>query len=294
MKGLGTDDKVLSNILSTRTKDQMLAIRRDFERKYSKSLVSWIKGDTSGHYQDICVAIVEAPGDYDANLVKEAVKGLGTDDDELIETICTRNNQELKDMREAYQRLFHVDIEKDVVGDTSGHYRDLMVAVLRADRPESLTVDIDAAKRDAQTLYNAGEGRFGTDEKVFIDILTHRSFPHLHVVAQQYAITTGHSLEAGIAKETSFNFKKAMIILITPRDEFFADAVHKSIAGAGTKDKKLIRIIAYLSKSPDMMKAVNNYYTHKYKHNLVNDIGGDTSGWYKKTMVSLVQNRVAI
>jgi len=271
-----------------------LEVRKVFERKYSKSLVSWIRGDTSGHYREICCALIETPGDHDAHLVKEAVKGLGTNDHELVETICSRNNQELKEMRESYQKLFSVDIEKDVVGDTSGHYRDLLIAVLRADRPESTNVDIDAAKRDAQTLYNAGEGRWGTDSKVFIDILTHRSFPHLQIVAQQYAITTGHSLEAGIAKEFSFNFKKAMLTLVTPREEYLSDQIHDAIAGAGTKDHKLVRIVAYLSKSTIMMKAVNNYYTHKYKHNLANDVGGDTSGWYKKTMCVLIQNRTAL
>jgi len=257
-------------------------------------LHSWIKGDTSGHYQEICLALIEPPGDYDAILVKQAVAGLGTDDDELIEVVCTRNNQELKDMREAYQRLYHKDIEKDVVGDTSGSYRNLLISVLKADRPESTSVDVDAAKRDAQTLYNAGEGKWGTDEKIFIDILTHRSFPHLYKMAEQYAITTGHSLERAIEKETSFNFKKAMIVILTPRDEYFADQIHKSIAGAGTKDDKLVRIVAYLSKSSALIKAVNIYYTHKYKHTLSNDIGGDTSGWYKKTMQNLVQNRVAL
>jgi len=221
-------------------------------------------------------------------------KGLGTDDDELIETLCTKNNQEIKEMREGYQKLFGKDIEKDVVGDTSGHYRDLLISVLRAERPESTTVDVDAAKRDAQTLYNAGEGKIGTDEKVFVDILCHRSFPHLHLVNEQYAITTGHSLERGIAKETSYNFKKAMIVLMTPREEYYAEEIYKCIAGAGTKDNKLVRLVAHLTLSKPFAQAVNNYFTHKYKHSLANYIGGDTSGWYKKTMQGVIQNRVAI
>jgi hypothetical protein len=84
---------------------------------------------------------------------------------------------------------------------------------MQATRPESQTIDIEAAKRDAQTLYNAGEGRLGTDERTFIDILTTRSFPHLYKMAEQYAIITGHSVERGIEKETSYNFKKAMTVL---------------------------------------------------------------------------------
>jgi len=294
MKGIGTDDKVLSGIMSSRTREQMVEIAAVFQRKFSKSLEAWIKGDTSDHYQAICVALIQAPGDYDAQKVHQAIAGAGTDDDELIEVLCTRTNQELIEMKEAYVRLYKKEMEKDVVGDTSGHYRDLLVAIMRADRPEVQTVDVEAAKRDAQTLYNAGEGKLGTDEKVFVDMLTHRSFPHLHKMAEQYAITTGHSLERGIAKETSFNFKKAMVVLLTPRDEYFSDKIHLAISGAGTDDRTLIRSVAYLSKSKALIQAVNTFYTHKYKHTLANDIGGDTSGWYKKTMQNLVMNRVAI
>jgi hypothetical protein len=294
MKGLGTDDKVLSKIMAERTRDQLVEIRKSFEQKYGKTLVSWIKGETSGHYEDLLLSLIEPKADYDAMLVKDAVKGLGTNDDQLIEVLCTRNNLELKQLKEAYLRLYHVDLEKDVAGDTSGHYKELLLAILRADRPESTTVNVEEAKKDAQYLYAAGEGRLGTDEKAFIDILTKRSFPHLHLVAQQYAITTGHSLETGISKEMSGNFKKSLTIIVTPRDEYFGEQFRKSIEGGGTDDKKLIRNLSYLSNSKATMKAVNDYYTHKYKHNLANDIGGDTSGWYNKTALAIVQNRVAL
>ena len=54
-----TNDKVLSSIIGSRTKDQMLSIRKAFEAKYGKgkSLVQWIKGETSGQYEDILVAL---------------------------------------------------------------------------------------------------------------------------------------------------------------------------------------------------------------------------------------------
>jgi len=113
-------------------------------------------------------------------------------------------------------------------------------------------------------------------------------------MAEHYANMTGHSLERGIAKETSFNFKRALLVLVTPREEYFADQIYKSIAGAGTDDKRLIRMVVHITKSKALTQAVNNLYTHKYKHTLVNDIGGDTSGWYKKTMQQLVSLRVAI
>jgi len=292
MKGLGTDDKVLSNILAERTRDQLQEIKKAFETHYKKTLASWIKGETSGHYETLCLALIEDRAEYDADILNHSIKGLGTNDDELIEVVCTRTNGELKAMKDAYRRMHKVDAEKDVSGDTSGHYKDLLIAVLKADRPEGQAVDIEAAKRDAKFLYDQGEGKLGTNEKAFIDILTQRSFPQLHTIADCYASIAGHTLEKGIAKEMSGNFKKALTVLMTPKEEFFAEQFRHAVAGAGTDDRKLIRNVSYVSNSKPLFQAVNGFYMHKYKNNLANDVGGDTSGWYHKTIVHVITNRV--
>lgn len=292
MKGIGTDDKVLSNIVATRSRDQLQQIKKAFESKYSKTLASFIKGDTSGQYEELLIALVDDKHDYDAFLVNHAIKGLGTNDEELIEVLCTRNNVDIIGMKQSYQKLYKQEMEKDVVGDTSGDYRDLLVSLLKANRNEASPPNVEEAKKDAQALYNAGEGKIGTNEKVFIDILSTRSFPQLYTINQCYSQLTQHSLEHGIAKETSFNFKKALITLLTPREEYFATQILVSIKGTGTDDHKLIRNISYLSTYPMLFKAVNAYYMHKNKHNIANDVGGDTSGWYKKTAEAVITNRV--
>jgi len=294
MKGLGTDDKTLSNIISTRSRYQILQIKAAFQAKHGKTLESWIKGETSGYYEDLLVALIQSPDEYDAKLVHEAIKGLGTNDEELVEVIATRNNQQLQGMKAAYLRLYGKDVEKDVSGDTSGDYKNLLLAILRADRPEQQPVNIEAAKTDAQTLYQAGEGKIGTDEHVFINILTQRSIPHLQTVNAAYAQLTGHSLEKGISKETSGNFARALAVILTPREEYYATQIYEAVNGAGTKDKKLIRALGYLSENANLFKAVNGYYTHKYKNTLSHDVGGDTSGWYQKTAVALIKNKCAL
>jgi hypothetical protein len=262
-------------------------------QKYGKSLDSWVKGETSGHYKELVLALLELAPEYDALMVKHAVAGLGTDDDELVELICTRTNIEMKAMKEAYQRLHGKDVERDVTGDTSGHYKELLITILRADRPESKDVNIEEAKRDAQLLYNSGEKKMGTDERVFIDVLAHRSYPQLQAINDCYINIAGHSLEQGIKSETSGNFKKAMITILTPRDEYFANKIHDSIAGAGTKDHQLIRVLSFISNSKPLCQAVNSYYAHKYKNSVAKDVSSDTSGWYGKTSGALIANRVA-
>jgi len=294
MKGVGTNEEKLNSIIATRTRAQLQAIKKTFIDKYSKSLEHWIKGETSGNYEEVLLALIDDRAEYDAKLIKHAVKGLGTDDDELIEVICTRTNAELKAMKEAYRRLHGVDVEHDVKGDTSGDYRDLLLTVVKADRPESATIDTTQAKADAQLLYSKGEGKVGTDEKTFIDILTHRSYPHLHVVNDAYINLTGHALERAIKSETSGNFRKAMTVILTPKDEYFAHRIRKSIEGAGTHDHMLIRNVTYLADNTPLMKEVNRYYAHAHKNGITQDIKGDTSGQYGKCLSAVCNNRLAV
>lgn len=131
--------------------------------------------------------LVQAPDEYDAQLIRDAIKGLGTsksffflndkshslDDSELVEVVCTRNNAQIKAMKAAYSRLYGKDMEKDVADDTSGDYRNLLMAILRADRPETQPVNVEEAKKDAQTLYQAGEGRMGTGNFILEQLESH-------------------------------------------------------------------------------------------------------------------------
>ncbi len=61
---------------------------------------------------------------------------------------------------------YGVDMEKDVKGDVSFNFQKVLVAQMSANRDESPTFDLTAAKKDAQALYQAGEKQWGTDESM--------------------------------------------------------------------------------------------------------------------------------
>jgi len=62
--------------------------------------------------------------------------------------------------------VYSKDMEKDVVDDTSGHFRRLLVAQIQGSRDENKTFDRTAAQDDAQALFKAGEAKWGTDESM--------------------------------------------------------------------------------------------------------------------------------
>jgi len=63
---------------------------------------------TSGDFKTLLSAMMMTPEDLDAYTVSRSIKGLGTDDDTLIEILCTRDNWQIKALKDAYhKRQFH-------------------------------------------------------------------------------------------------------------------------------------------------------------------------------------------
>lgn len=62
-----------------------------------------MKSELSGGLKKLSVGLCMSPCDFDAMNLNKAIKGLGTDEQVLTEIICTRSNQELKDIKAAYK-----------------------------------------------------------------------------------------------------------------------------------------------------------------------------------------------
>jgi len=82
--------------------------------------------------------------------------------------------------------VFNQSIENDVHDDTSGDYRSLLKGLLAAEREENVVVNNEDAIVDARALLKAGAEKIGTDEDVFIRILTTKSLPQLRATFDHY------------------------------------------------------------------------------------------------------------
>lgn len=69
------------------------------------------------------------------------IQGLGTDEQALVEVLCTRTNAQIRAFTAEYKIMFNKDLEKDIIGDTSGHFQRMLVALLMASRDESPEYD---------------------------------------------------------------------------------------------------------------------------------------------------------
>lgn len=71
---------------------------------FLQDLESDLESELSGDFRKVILGLMMTLPEYDAYSVKTAVKGLGTDENALIEVLCSRTNQELEAAKEAYRK----------------------------------------------------------------------------------------------------------------------------------------------------------------------------------------------
>jgi hypothetical protein len=82
----------------------------------------------------------------------------------------------------SFRSAFRNTLENDIISDTSGHFKRLLVALCNGSRDESGITDVEKARADANALLQAGKLKVGTDESVFNMILCQRNFQQLKLV----------------------------------------------------------------------------------------------------------------
>ena len=107
------------------------------------------------------------------------MSGMGTDEDIISEIIGSRSNSKLAEIIKLYNEKYDEDFEEKIKNETSGEFSKLLVSLLKCARDENKEVDGDAVADDVKVLYEAGEGKWGTDEEAFIRIFAVRSSYHL-------------------------------------------------------------------------------------------------------------------
>ncbi|XP_057669428.1 annexin B11-like isoform X3 [Diorhabda carinulata] len=289
MKGFGTDEKAIINVLARRTNEQRLQIAMQFKTLFGKDLIKDLKSELTGNFENLIVAMMTPLPEFYAKELHDAMSGAGTDEDVLIEVLCTMSNREIMVIREAYHKLYYRSLESDLKGDTGGTFKRLMVSLCNAYRDESMITDQQRALQDAQALLQAGELRLGTDESTFNMVLCQRNYAQLQLIFQEYARITGHDIEKAIKNEFSGDSEDALLAIVRSiknQSAFFAKRLNKSMKGLGTNDRQLIRLVVVRSEID--MEEIKREYQAKYGESLADAIKGDCSGDYKKCLLALI------
>jgi annexin A7/11 len=289
MKGIGTDEKTIINILTSRSNAHRYMLKQRYKTLLGRDLVKDLKSELSGNFENVCIALLDSPYELDCRSLYEAMARLGTNEATLIEIVATRPTHQLYQDKILFQQLYGKDLVRYVESETSGHFRRVLVAMLQCQRHE-LDYPINEAelRMEATRLYQAGEGRWGTDESVFTQIFSIRSPVEIAAIASMYKQMSGHDLYDTLRREFSGNVEKLLKAIfhasINP-PEWFATRVRNALEGKGTKDKQLIRII--VSRAEIDLKQIKMCYYKLYGRDMVSDIRNDTSGDYKRILTEI-------
>lgn len=291
MKGFGTDEEEVINILAGYANKQIQELRRVFKTIFGEELQEKIQSETSGHFRQVLLALLEERTVYRAQLLRESVIGAGTDVQKLIDAIVPLESAEVEAVKAAYKNTFDKDLEEDFKGDTSGNMEKTLVAILAAGRPSGGGVDEALAIEEAQKLFDGGEGKLGTDSALFRTVFCTRSWAQLGATLKVYnKQRDGGDIETALKGELSGNTQKLYLAMaryaIDPAS-YFANILKKCVEGLGTVDERLVYTIVLQAEVN--LADVKRAYMTLFGETLATEVAGDTSGDYKKTLLKIIQ-----
>jgi hypothetical protein len=312
MKGLGTDKDVIVDISGNRTFEQRRMIVREYQRLdgQKRHLIQDFKDNLSGDFQNLVVPLYMDKGQFDAHLMEQAMRGIGTDTDLLNEILCTRTNDEIMDMKSCWRLCIDSKqrLEDRVSDETKkffgiSHYHNLCLKLLEAKRAQSAAADDKTVHDDAEELNRLLIERENSSssttydsklaDRKFLEIFCERSWPHIRALAGEFqSISQKWTLDGAIGQqfgETS-NVTQALRVILQfsmqPYD-FWAKKLHDAMKGIGTNDSKVIRYI--VSRCEIDMANIVQVFGQRYGEGktLKNWIDDKCSGAYATLLLNL-------
>ncbi|OQV25455.1 Annexin A3 [Hypsibius exemplaris] len=294
LKEKGTDEKSIINILTRRSNRQRQIIAYEYQKIHGRDLAKDLKSDLSGTLEDVLLGLLSPPEVFDARTLNKAVAGLGTDEQTLIEVIGSRSAEELAAIKKAYRAEFKNELEKDIAGDTSGFFRQLLLARIHsaekvAQQGRSYEIYPKRAFHEAQALWETGPKKWQNNESFFIPIFTERSDEHLRQVFEDYKAIGRIDIEKDIEKELSGDAKDLLLAFVRVsknRPAYFANRLHQHLDG-----KTCTRII--VSRSEKDLGSIRKEYARLYGKSLDTAISEGFKGDAKQVLLGVLTSRSA-
>ncbi|XP_029976646.1 annexin A2 [Salarias fasciatus] len=201
------DTVTLVRILTNRNNAQRQVIAQTFEELTHKDLASSLKKCLSGDVETLLLSLLVPPVPYEAQRLQQAMAGLGTDEEALMEILCTRSGKQLEEIKAVYKELYKKDLAKELKGETSGDFEKLVLALLNKGNVAGVV------QKDIELLSASLNGK-KAEAGPWIDILTSRDSDHLNNVLMGLEMETGQTLEHILEKRFTGDFRLGLSILV--------------------------------------------------------------------------------
>ncbi|KAM9331411.1 annexin A10 [Gastrophryne carolinensis] len=215
MKGAGTDETCLIDILASRTKSDIFQLKEVYMMQYGNTLDQDLYSETSGHFRDALINLAQGiredgfgdPGiaAQDAMVLWEACQRRTGEHKNMMQMIlCNKSHQQLWMDFQEFQNVSGQDIYAAIEECFDGDFQRLLLAIVSCvrDRPSYFAYRLYSAIHD-----------FGFHNKTVIRTLVARSEIDLMTIRQKYKERYGKSLYHDIKHFASGHYEKALLAI---------------------------------------------------------------------------------
>jgi len=217
-KGLGTNEKVLVEVLCSQDNSSMKKIRENYLDVYKRTLLEDLTSETSGDFCKLLVSMATSDRDESYTVDKEAAakdarllfdagenKFFGTDECVFNSILTRRNYLQLQNIFEVYAGIAGHSFEHAIEAETSGD-------LLRAYKIIVAMVT-DHVGYYATNIRETMRG-LGTDEAGLIRYIATREEIDLQLIKRRYNEMFGKELWEDINEDCSGYFKKLLLSIV--------------------------------------------------------------------------------
>ena len=127
MKGMGTTESDLIDVLCYRTLKQRDEIATQFKQDWSYELRPWLFSEISGWFRTAIEEMMAEPYEMLAKDLHWSMKGMGTNEQTLIDILVPATQKELADIHSYYEQqsaTWGIKLLAQIEDDTSGESDD--------------------------------------------------------------------------------------------------------------------------------------------------------------------------
>ncbi|MCL7050864.1 hypothetical protein MKW94_030357 [Papaver nudicaule] len=222
----------------------------------------------------------------DAEQLKKAFDGWGTNEKLIISILAHRNAAQRKAIREVYTETYGEDLLKSLDKELTSDFESLLVLWT-----------LDPAQRDA-TLANRATKKWTASNQVLLEIACTRSSHDLFLARQAYHCLYKKSIEEDVAHHITGDFGKLLVFLVasfryegpevnTTLAKQEAKILRKHITDNACNHDEVLRIIATRSKT--QLNATLNIYNNEFGNAINKDLKSDPKDEFLRALRSTIK-----
>jgi annexin A7/11 len=129
----GTDEETFNRIFSLEDHTSLRIIYNEYVKLSQRDIMNSVDRETSGDLRKGLLAIAQVIKHrpmFFADKLYKSMKGLGTNDDDLIRIVVTRSEMDMVQIKECFLEKYKQTLWNFIKDDTSGDYRKLLLGLV--------------------------------------------------------------------------------------------------------------------------------------------------------------------